>query len=42
MLGESGDELFVLGVIAVLSENAEVGILSVKSLTDLVESLNKT
>ena len=42
LLGEGGDELDVLGVIAVLGEDAEISILSVQSLTDLVETLNET
>ena len=42
LLGEGGDELDVLGVIAVLGEDAEISILSVQSLTDLVKTLNET
>ena len=42
LLGEGGDELDVLGVIAVLGEDAQISILSVQSLTDLVKTLNET
>lgn len=40
LLGKSSDELLVLWVFAVLCEDAKVGILSVQSLTNLVEALN--
>ena len=40
LLGKGGDELFVFWIFTVLSEDAEVSILSVQSLTDLVEALN--
>ena len=42
LLGKGGDQLDVLGVIAVLGEDAKVSILSVQSLSDLVETLNET
>ena len=42
LLGKGGDELDVFGIIAVLGEDAKVSILSVQSLTDLVETLNET
>jgi hypothetical protein len=41
LLGEGGDDLLVLGVVAVSGEHAEVSLLGVKSLSDLVESLNE-
>jgi len=41
LLGKSRDELLVLGIIAVISEDAKVSILSVKGLANLVESLNE-
>jgi len=41
-LCEGGDQLLVLGIVAVVSENAENGFFAVKSLADLVEALNKT
>lgn len=42
LLGKSSDELLVFWVFAVLGEDAKVSILSVQSLTDLVEALNAT
>jgi hypothetical protein len=42
LLGKSGNELLVFGVIAVFGENAEISVLSVESFSNLVESLNKT
>jgi hypothetical protein len=42
LLGESGNELLVFWVITVFSKDAEVSIFSVESLSDLVESLDKT
>ena len=42
LLGETGDELDVLGIIAVGGEDAEVGVLSIEGLADLVEALNDT
>ena len=41
-LGEGVDELEVLGVIAVLSEDAANSLLAVEGLADLVESLDET
>jgi hypothetical protein len=41
-LSESLNELLVLGVIAVLGEDAKKGLLAVKSLADFVEALNET
>lgn len=41
LLGKGGDELFVLGVVAVGGEHAQVGILSVQGLSNLVQSLHK-
>ena len=40
LLGKGSDELLVFWVFAVLGEDAEVSILSVQSLTDLVEALD--
>ena len=42
LLGKGGDELDVLGVVAVLGENAEISVLSVEGLTNLVETFNET
>ena len=42
LLGKGGDELDVFWIITVLGEDAEIGILSVQSLTDLVKTLNET
>ena len=42
LLGEGVDELEVLGVVAVLGEDAELSVLAVEGLADLVESLNET
>lgn len=42
LLGKGSDKLLVFWVFAVLGEDAEVSILSVQSLTDLVEALNAT
>mgnify|MGYP000291622543 FL=1 len=42
LLGKGSHELFVFWVFAVLGEDAEVSILSVQSLTDLVKTLNET
>lgn len=41
-LGQSGNELLVLGIIAVLGKDAEHGLLFVKALADFVESFNQT
>jgi hypothetical protein len=41
-LGKSLNELLVLGVIAILGEDAEESLLAVKSLADFVEALNET
>ena len=41
-LGEGGHELLVLGIVAVVGENAKECLLSVESLADFVESLDKT
>lgn len=41
-LGERGDELLVLGIVAVLGEHANEGLLAVEGLADLIESLNET
>lgn len=40
-LAERGDELLVLGIIAVTSENAEEGLLAIEGLSNFVESLNE-
>ena len=40
LLGKGGDKFLVLWVFAVLGEDAKVSILSIQSLTDLVEALN--
>ena len=40
-LGKSLDELLVLGVIAILGEDAKESLLAVKSLADFVEALNE-
>ena len=42
VLGKGGHELHVLGVFAVLGEDAKNGFLAVKSLADLVETFHKT
>ena len=42
LLGKGGDGLLVNGIITVLGENADESILSIKSLTNLVESLDET
>jgi len=42
VLGEGGHELHVLGVFAVLGEDAKNGFLAVKSLADLVETFDET
>ena len=42
LLGKGGDKLDVLGIIAVLGEDDKISILSVQSLTDLVETLHET
>ena len=42
LLGKSGNELLVFGIITILGEDAEISILSVQSLTDLVKTLNET
>ena len=41
-LAEGGDELLVLGVLAVLRENAEEGLLAVECLANLVQSFHQT
>ena len=41
-LGQRGDELLVLGVVAVLSEDAEQRLFAVQGLADFVEALNET
>jgi hypothetical protein len=41
-LGESGDELLVLGIIAVFSEDTKESLLAVESLADFIESLDET
>ena len=41
LLGESGDELLVDGVVAVLGEDAQVAVFLVEGLADLVKSLDE-
>lgn len=42
LLGEGGDDLLVLGIIAVGGEDAEISLLGIKRLSNLVETLNET
>lgn len=42
LLGKSSDDLLVLGVVAVGGENAQVGLLGIQRLSNLVQSLNNT
>ena len=42
LLGESGDQLLVDGVVAVLGEDAQVAVLLVEGLADLVEAFDDT
>lgn len=42
LLGKGSDDLLVLGVIAVGGEDAQVGLLGIERLSDLVESLDNT
>ena len=37
-----GDELLVLGIVAILSKDAENGLLAVEGFANLVQALHKT
>ncbi len=41
-LGESCDEFFVFGIIAVVGQNTEESLLAVESLANLIEALDET